>query len=84
MRVYTAKIIGFFAGLILGGAFVTEIEFLGLFVGLVTVVEIFRVKGQIMKGPWAGLVFGILAGYFLHNVVFQPSVSAISSILNSI
>ncbi len=76
MRVYTAKIMGFIAGLMFGGTFVTEIEVLGLVVGLVTIVEIFRVKGQIMKGPWAGLIFGILAGYFLHNLIFQPTVNA--------
>lgn len=69
MRVYTAKIIGFFVGLIFAGTLAVQIEYLGLFVGLVTAVEIFRVKGQLMKGPWFGLIFGLLAGYFLHNLI---------------
>jgi len=70
MRVYYARIIGFFVGLVFGGTLARQIEILGVFIGLITVVEIFRVKGQLLKGPWAGLIFGILAGYFLHNLFY--------------
>jgi hypothetical protein len=69
MRVYTAKIIGFFLGLLFGGTFASQIEVLGVFIGLITVVEIFRVRGQLLKGPWAGIMFGILAGYFFRNLI---------------
>ena len=68
MRVYTGRMTGFFAGLVFGGLFVYEIAFLALVVGLVTTVEIFMKKGRIMKGPLAGLAFGILAGYFLRDL----------------
>jgi hypothetical protein len=69
MRVYTAKIIGFFVGFLFGGTVASQIEVLSVCIGLITVVEIFRVRGQLLKGPWVGFVFGILAGYFLRNLV---------------
>jgi LytS/YehU family sensor histidine kinase len=74
MRVYTAKIVGFLIGLLFGGTFASQIEILGLFIGIITVIEIFRVKGQLLKGPWAGFVFGILAGYFLHDLISKLPV----------
>ncbi len=69
MRVYTAKIIGFFAGLFFSGTFAIQIEYLGVIIGIATIVEMFRVKGQLLKGPYAGFIFGLLSGYFLHNLI---------------
>ena len=57
-------------GLIFGGLFFSEISTLVLVVGLITGVEIFMKKGRIMKGPLAGFALGILAGYFLRDLIF--------------
>jgi hypothetical protein len=69
MKVGTARILGFCFGLVFAGTFASQFEILGLFVGLVTVAEIFRSKGQLVKGPWFGFIFGILAGYFLNDFI---------------
>lgn len=69
MKVYSAKIIGLFAGLLFGGYFSSQLIFLGTVVGLIGVVELVRNKGQLLKGPYAGLIVGILAGYFLFNFI---------------
>lgn len=68
MRVHDARILGFLAGLVLGGFFAPYIEVIVLMIAAIGVIQIFT-KRQILKGPLGGLLVGIAAGYFLRELM---------------
>lgn len=68
MRVHDARILGFLAGLALGGFFAPYIQVIVLMVAAIGVIQIFT-KRSILKGPSGGFLVGIAAGYFLRELM---------------
>jgi hypothetical protein len=75
MNVRAANIIGMLFGLVFGSQFSPQIEWLIPIVGLITAFNLLVSKKQFLKGPFWGLIFGILLGYSLREYFIQNGQS---------
>jgi len=66
MNVRTTNIIGMLAGFIFGSSFTIQLEYMGFILAGLAALSIIFSK-QILKGPFWGLIAGILLGYSLRS-----------------
>lgn len=72
MSVWAWRIIGFFIGLMYGGAFANDFKFLAVLVGIIGVIQVFMKKNQILTGPFGGVLIGLTTGYFARGLIVKP------------
>jgi hypothetical protein len=67
MNVRTSNIVGMVAGFVFGSSFSIQLEWLSLMIAGIMAINILFAKKQFLKGPFWGLIAGVLLGYSLHT-----------------